>query len=243
MVTESLVESCVQVLSSETESLLSIIAGYLGVILILVLYELTLGVLNGLDEIGNELSSFVEDYKTTSHWWTASLFTTIVALTIGSNPGIVADFLVLSIFFSPAIYYFHTRYPFSLGCDFRARSSSGQTIPGQTREKVCRLNSNDEYLLELVIKTGKTVDEFCFDLTLPAGVEARNIQSVHSLVRLDKNDNQLLGKAPVGEDSIAIDLIIVPNTGVRPGGGYLIITDEESGRNLEQVRLLGRDKS
>jgi len=212
------------------------------VFIYLVLVAITVGIvavvdpISSLEELDYELREFVHYYKETSWWWLTTFFTSVVALTVGSGNGLFVNLVFLSIFTAPAMLYFHRKYPFSLKCGYRARTSSGRTAINEEKENIATPDKG-LYVLEFPITTGSNIEDIAIDLTIPDGVEVWNHSGIND-VGLSEDKTTIEGKAPPGRDSFVFELILTETTGVQQGANLLILSDSESGRELVTVRLL-----
>lgn len=210
--------------------------------LYLVLVALAVGILflvdpvYNLEELDYELREFVHYYKETSWWWLTTFFTSLVALTVGSDPGLLVDIGLLSIFIVPALLYYHNKHPFSLKCEYRKRTSSGRTAISEEQEKIATAEDG-QYVLEFPITTGSNIDEFTIDLNIPNGVEIWSHSAIQG-VGLSDDETSIEGVAPAGREPFVFELILNETTGVQQGSNLLVLTDENSGRELTTVRLI-----
>jgi len=208
-------------------------------LLIMAVVGLLLVIVNitySFDELNYELRGFVEYYRETSWWWLTSFFASLIALTIGSEPGLSVDLAVLSAFIAPAIFYFHRNYPFSLKCDYRSRDADGKTLISEEKENIAS-KTDGLYILEFPITTGKNIDKFKINLEVPDGVKVRNLPTISGVGLSDEKD-AIIGEAPPGGDTFVVELIIEETTGVQRGSNLLVLSDDDSERNLKSIRLM-----
>ena len=191
---------------------------------------------SSVEELDYELREFIQYYKETSWWWLSTFFTTVVALTVGSGPGLLVDLGFLSVFVAPAILYYHRGFPFSLKCDYRARTPSGQTAIGEERENIATLDDG-QYVLEFPITTGSNIDDFTIDLSVPDGVEVWSSSAIKG-VGLSEDETTIEGGAPPGNAPFVFELILDETTGVQRGANLLVLSDARSNRELTTVRLM-----
>lgn len=195
-----------------------------------------IGPVSSIEELDYELREFIQYYKETSWWWLSTFFTTVVALTVGSGPGLLVDLGFLSIFTAPAILYYHRGYPFSLKCGYRARTPSGQTAIGEEQQNIATLD-NGQYVLEFPITTGSNIDDFMVDLNIPDGVEVWSSSGIKG-VGLSDDETAIEGTAPPGNEPFVFELIFDETTGVQRGANLLVLSDAGSSRELTTVRLM-----
>lgn len=233
----SSVYSCLtNFLNSQIMPILEVIFIYLVVVAIASGVLFIIDPVSSIEELDYELREFVHNYKETSWWWLTTFFATVVALTMGAGPSLLADLGFLSIFAAPALLYYHRGYPFSLQCDYRARTSSGRTAIHEEEENIAT-SDEGQYLLEFPITTGSNIKEFTIDLTLPAGVEVWSYSAIQD-VSLSEDETAIEGKAPPGRDLFVFELILEETTGVQQGANLLILSDAESERELTTIRLI-----
>ena len=191
---------------------------------------------NNLEEFEGEFEGFIDNYKETNMWWAASLFASVIALTIGSSPGIPIDLLVLSIFFAPGLFYFHRGYPFRIKCDYLSDNI-------REEEEGIAFPEEGEYTIDLAISSGKNITEFIFEVEPPYGVEARNLLPVEFDVSLNQN-NEIEGKIPKGVNPFRISVVLEEKNeiSIPAGGATLEINEKNSGRCLTEVRLFPTQK-
>lgn len=190
-----------------------------------------------LDGLDYELSEFVNHYKDTSLWWATSFFTSIVALTIGAQLGVLFDAALLWIFFLPALYHFNSNYPFSLNCTYRATQTDNTTHHGQNDDNIVQMGGDGVCDVELNVQTGSNVDEFCLDLDFPQGIDARNLGTKIRTLELLQDEGKIKGEAAPGRDKFSFDLYLEKTGQIIPGRNNFVISDDASSRSLETIRI------
>jgi len=229
--------SCLDsVLGSQAAAVLEVLFIYLVVVAVAVSVLFIVDPVSSLEELDYELRGFVQYYKETSWWWLSTFFTSVVALTIGSGPGLLADLGLLSIFVAPALLYYHRHFPFSLKCEYRARTPDGRTAISEERENIATADDGF-YVMEFPITTGSNVDEFAIDLAVPDGVEVWSHSAIEG-VGLSEDETAIEGVAPPGRDSFVSELILKETTDVQQGANLLVLSDTNSGRELTTIRLI-----
>lgn len=223
-------------LNSQAMAVLEVLFIYLVLVAVAVGVLFIVDPVSSLEELDYELREFVHYYKETAYWWLTTFFVSVVALTVGSGYNLLVDLAFLSIFTAPAILYYHRNYPFSLKCDYRARTSSGRTAISEERENIATLDQG-QYVLEFPITTGANIDEFAIDLAVPDGVDVWSHSAIKG-VSLSEDETAIVGQAPPGQDSFVFELILDETTGVQQGANLLVLSDADSGRELTTIRLM-----
>lgn len=195
-------------------------------------YEYLLGPIGNVSELDHEIKSFVSEYKKSSWWWLTTFVASVGSLTIGAQNHLLIDVAVLSIFFIPAVLFFHRYYPFSLKLEHRPTqpSDKGRESP----------DSDGNYAIDLITTVGTNVDQIQVDIKHPPGAKSESIQPPNNLDISLQNDKQTItGEVPPGRDSFVLNLIVSEvGSGVGPGGNMLVFIDKNSERELTSIRLL-----
>ncbi|WP_157224610.1 hypothetical protein [Natronococcus occultus] len=223
-------------LGSQIIAVLELLFVYVALVAVICGISFVVSPVSSVEELDYELREFVHYYKETSWWWLTTFFTSVIALTVGAGHGLFVSLIFLSVFTGPAILYYHRKYPFSLKCGYRARTSSGRTAINEEQENIATPDDG-LYVLEFPITTGSNIEEFTIDLTIPDGVKVRNHSGIRG-VGLSENKTAIEGKAPPGRDSFVFEIILSETAGVQQGANLLILSDAESGRELTTIRLL-----
>lgn len=223
-------------LNTQAKAVLEVLFIYLALVAVAVGLLFIIEPISNLDELRHEFRGFVDHYKETPWWWLTTFFVSVIALTVGSGQSLFVDLLFLSLFTAPAIAYYHRNYPFSLQCEYRARTSDGRTAISEEKENIATLDQG-KYVLEFPITTGSNIEEFSINLTIPDGVEVWSFSTIDG-VTLSEGESTIQGESPPGRDSFVFELILDENGGVQQGANLLILSDSRSGRELTSVRLI-----
>ncbi|WP_281195889.1 hypothetical protein [Halorubrum sp. F4] len=188
--------------------------------------------------VQQESGAFADDYKQSSLGWLSSIGGSFLAVTIGRDSA-WASIIIASVFVVPAVFHAYRKYPFSLFCNYIAYDpDSGKRDISKSKQGIATQQDDDSYTIDLEIETGTAIDTYAIEVSLPEGVEITHDDpppGEHELT----DDNVITGKSSNTKPEFTFGLILEVTSGLDSvGENFVVLTDQGTGRVLEQVELV-----